>query len=981
MLDEEVVSTSKSESVYTNTVSVLVRSDVDQESSIQLWPCVHVPSTAHIPQAVKDIYSRLAQAAEQIDQGMPQIVLSLVGTGNGFGNETNNKLHQGLKRLIGHCGLWLVTSGEFDDPMARVLAQTLRHSLSQMEDPSETLVIVANSQRAIHKASHSFSPNDQLEMVDTRYNTLYVLLKEAEISEDEELAFRCRLAMKLASPPPALLIGVPDDRATMYGTAAQTPISSSAPAIILPSSLQTCERKPMPVTLFCGASLKSLNELGEYIECGIPVLVVQLIKILTARFYYLSSSSSIMTTPNKRKHQIISLSEKQSIIEKSITMPKTADLVKHFDNKYTESTIRTIVKNKDIIQKAIDDGVIGNRIRLKVAKHANLEEALSKWVKSAQRGNISFNGPVLKDTSELCAILRNALILYKSAGFEHESFIQWLDNELRAIYDGSFEDGEDAESLVQSARQNVLRVLAAGVGPDHSLIAFIPVDSINELPEHILELFIECMSDPHAYPNLLELALRLNSPSIVRQLSVGDLRRETVSSILEQVLASERSIHVLSALLDQKVPLILNADLLFKWFENTFDKYFFQAIILGSLLGYAERPDHLDERLANDINNLLRHLSGGIQDLFPAHVLFMPINEKRQDQAQTLQIMAIWALLMNQLELVKCLCAYAPEPLGLSIVLAKIARSLAYESHEWFFFEQRLYALSDYLRKTAYGLLSDAFDESPIKAYKALCYKSEMFNQLTVPQLAYETTTRAIIAHECCQRWVLRLLYGNLQLVTLSRHIRLSNWLKIVICALFVIPIRWWISQRPPAIHRRRGGGTGMRRAASPTVTMLEMGRQPKRTVGAFSTYSTHSGRSNYLRDDFLIGQTTREATPFDMHQTHHLDESAHENGHQPETPQSARSAGNPTAGTLDDVESSLLYGQMLETRFFRPSMSPQPKKQKGMIGRRRAGFRDLVMFYSTPIVKYWMSLVFRLGYLALLAYTVGLKNFIINSD
>lgn len=73
----------------------------------------------------------------------------------------------------------------------------------------------------------------------------------------------------------ALLIGVPDDRVTMYGTAAQTPISSSAPAIILPNSLQACERKPMPVTLFCGASLRSLRELSEYIECGVPVLVIQ----------------------------------------------------------------------------------------------------------------------------------------------------------------------------------------------------------------------------------------------------------------------------------------------------------------------------------------------------------------------------------------------------------------------------------------------------------------------------------------------------------------------------------------------------------------------------------------------------------------------------------------------------------------------------------------------------------------------------------
>lgn len=67
-----------------------------------------------------------------------------------------------------------------------------------MEDPNETLIVVANSSRAIHK----LSSDNQLEMVDTRYNTLYVLLREGEITTQDELAFRCRLAMKLASPPP-----------------------------------------------------------------------------------------------------------------------------------------------------------------------------------------------------------------------------------------------------------------------------------------------------------------------------------------------------------------------------------------------------------------------------------------------------------------------------------------------------------------------------------------------------------------------------------------------------------------------------------------------------------------------------------------------------------------------------------------------------------------------------------------------------------
>jgi hypothetical protein len=80
----------------------------------------------------------------------------------------------------------------------------------------------------------------------------------------------------------------------------------------------------------------------------------------------------------------------------------------------------------------------------------------------------------------------------------------------------------------------------------------------------------------------------------------------------------------------------------------------------------------------------------------------------------------------------------------------------------------------------------------------------------------------------------------------------------------------------------------------------------------------------------------------------------------------------NPATGanTLDDVESSLLYGQMVETRFYNPTASPQPKYM-GKLGPKRAGLRDLVMFYSTPIVKYWISVVSRLLYLMFFAYIV----------
>jgi hypothetical protein len=59
--------------------------------------------------------------------------------------------------------------------------------------------------------------------------------------------------------------------------------------------------------------------------------------------------------------------------------------------------------------------------------------------------------------------------------------------------------------------------------------------------------------------------------------------------------------------------------------------------------------------------------------------------------------------------------------------------------------------------------------------------------------------------------------------------------------------------------------GSSSKRGVSPTVAMLETGRQQhKRTVGAFSTYS---GRS-YFHDEYFSG--TRETTPFDLnpHQT-----------------------------------------------------------------------------------------------------------------
>jgi hypothetical protein len=76
------------------------------------------------------------------------------------------------------------------------------------------------------------------------------------------------------------------------------------------------------------------------------------------------------------------------------------------------------------------------------------------------------------------------------------------------------------------ACNKICRILASGIGIDRSLLAFVPIESVGKLPEHILDLFIQSLVDSRDLTQLMELALKLNAPSIVRQLSTGDLRRE-----------------------------------------------------------------------------------------------------------------------------------------------------------------------------------------------------------------------------------------------------------------------------------------------------------------------------------------------------------------------------------------------------------------------------------------------------------------------
>lgn len=101
-----------------------------------------------------------------------------------------------------------------------------------------------------------------------------------------------------------------------------------------------------------------------------------------------------MTTTPKRKRQQISIETKKQIIDASSAKKTYGQLATDF--KLPKSTISTIVKDKDRILAAIDEGTGAKRKRLMTGKHVNLEAAVLTWFQQVRSQNVAISGPLLK---------------------------------------------------------------------------------------------------------------------------------------------------------------------------------------------------------------------------------------------------------------------------------------------------------------------------------------------------------------------------------------------------------------------------------------------------------------------------------------------------------------------------------------------------------------------------------------------------------
>ncbi|KHN72908.1 Protein ced-11 [Toxocara canis] len=785
--------------------------------------------------------------------GEPSIVASL-DLAQFCSKQCRQRVEKALSRLVAACNVWMVTTGEACDPLARITSDILRSILPTRESNLETLVIAINDVNAVAN-----DPNVCKRMVDMRYNTLCMLWMNAEASPADMALFRAVTAIRLATPPPALLIGVADG-STGTGASTQT--------VLLPPP--GVEQHPIPVAFFCGGDLSSLLELRTYLQSGIPVLVLQ-------------------------------------------------------------------------------------------------------------------------DSSELCAILSSSWLLYRSSAFEHDKWIEWLDAEIRSVaQSGQVVSAE----VIAEAKENIAASLAAASG-DVTLLAFISSEQLEFLCERVLHLCMHSSLDAIDVRRVMQLSVRLGEPSIVASLDLAQFcSKQDAAQLYEEALLADERIPVLSVLLDQRVPFTVTLELLRKMLNASPDQYFFNNVIVCQCLGRRCAPSEIDIHLISELNKLLRWLSGGINDLLPPQYFEVPM----PDETRSFGILATWAVLLNRGELAKCLCAYSQETLPLALVLARVCRTLAEQARSWFFYENGFRNLSRWLsehsvavlerahvespQKTYRGLciplenfnrltltelalqarswffyengfrnlsrwlsehsvavLERAHVESPQKTYRGLCIPLENFNRLTLTELALQTNNKQFIAHRCCQRWVHRLLYANLQ-VTSSRSILfIPEWLKIVISSFVLLPVWFWMRLRVPECASREPF-----RTSSPTVALLQDGRNNNKNR-SHSTYSVVSARSSQrdegvilLRDERMTGESSA-------------------------TPQSGALSISPT---IPQQETVIVEDPPKATTML------LHKSKRSVCNRSTV---PLATFYSTPIVKFWLSLVFRLAHLLIFAYSITLPG------
>ena len=99
-----------------------------------------------------------------------------------------------------------------------------------------------------------------------------------------------------------------------------------------------------------------------------------------------------------RKRKSITLEKKIEIINSSEDAKNKSDLAGLFD--LNRETVRDILRNKESIMKAAEEGMNLQRAKLRKAANGEIEEAVLNWAKRMRSQNLPITGDLMKVSSK-----------------------------------------------------------------------------------------------------------------------------------------------------------------------------------------------------------------------------------------------------------------------------------------------------------------------------------------------------------------------------------------------------------------------------------------------------------------------------------------------------------------------------------------------------------------------------------------------------
>uniref|UniRef100_A0A0K0E7T5 LSDAT_euk domain-containing protein n=1 Tax=Strongyloides stercoralis TaxID=6248 RepID=A0A0K0E7T5_STRER len=883
-----VTTSSKRKSLNLETIAVEVESSGFSGSSlttinsdyfgggnnnlIQLCPALILRSDDQLPNAVKHIYSKLAQSAKEVDDGIPNIIFSMISTGNHLSNEFLNKLKNGFNQVINKCPLWFILSGEQSDPLSLVTSKSIQDKLRNADKIQEILTIIIQNTSIIHGRSLSSSSyindsslyNNDKRMIDSKFNTLYLLLstKKQEISH-----FRALAGVKLSKPPPAILITVPD-------------IPGHTGGVLLHQQPKGCnEIIPTEIVIFAGASLSSLEELEIYAEYGMCCLVIQ-------------------------------------------------------------------------------------------------------------------------DSSELCAIIHTAWLMYHSSTFNFEQFEKWIVSELHSLL--SYKPYNDLD--IKKAKVIIFKLLAFSSG-ENSILSFITINSIStEFSTKILESLLQSAVNFEDVQKVVLLAIKLDSISTLESLHLDpSYLRDYNEQVFYEILTNSNKTNVLSCLMDQGIFPIGTPSLLFKLLDlnsNTQESLFFQQIIIKKLFRSRLKPHTFTSNFASSMNMLFQALSSShFTTLFNINM------DNNTNISSSLQNISLLMVLLNKPEIVITLVSYSTYPIHLSLIISKIAKMLTKQCSERFpLHYSNLLTLSENLETLSCSLLEKLIETSREDAYKCLCETVSRYGDLTLCEIALSCQSNKFLTNPLSKLWIERFFNGSFS--TKPIFTWLPNYLKILI-AFFsppTIPIFF-----EPILNLNHDYTTILsdnqlnNNVTSPTVGLLDgdkLSLASKHSTNAIlRPYSMHSNSSQRSSSVFIKRNTTQSIKKYSLEEC--LIDEYNANMSTPETP----NINNPGIYFPPEIDKRM-RDRKHSTESNASRRSTRTIRSVG--GSRRRNINDksnrsiddieifnssdtrgigdeflikelrplkLKEFYSTPIVKLEIRLFFDFIFCLLAFYSIGLPS------